>query len=375
MESYNNPERLVELVSAQFKLRICGCYDVAASESICLQKKGKEFSVSDIEAYIDVMMLSDCEEEEEYLVSIEYGADGFLAIKKIDEDLFLYLASEDNVFPHVLLFLNNLEAMTEMSVSDEDIVISETKEAVSTTRNDENLKAAKQIQDLVLSDEKILDKYFKSHFLYFKPQEIIGGDFYTFIELDDVLYIIVADCTGHSVEGALATMAVSSIIKEVITSATLEVSTIIQQIYERVDSYNENRKDMDSYGLGVEIGLCKVDKEMKQINFASSGVLLIHQSEEGQKISRIKKGFDKREYYVDKFPIQKGDSVILFSDGIPDQFDQKDEQKLGKRNLRKIVDSSYKSGDQKEQTFVSQLNNWKGSTPALDDQTLLWLTV
>ena len=40
-------------------------------------------------------------------------------------------------------------------------------------------------------------------FVYFKPKDILSGDFYWIEQKDDLIFIAVADCTGHGVPGAL----------------------------------------------------------------------------------------------------------------------------------------------------------------------------
>ncbi|MCP4456990.1 MAG: SpoIIE family protein phosphatase [Cytophagales bacterium] len=376
MRNYDNPEKLVELISNQFNLRVCGCYDVDISESICIQRKGKEFSVRDIQAYIDIILLADCEEEEEYLVNIEYCDGGFLAIKKLDDSLFLYMTSSYNFFPYVQIFLKNLDMMAGALTINDDIFLAEENQDAQEHQNGENLLAAKQIQDLVLSDEKILDKYFDDHFLFYRPQEIIGGDFYSFIEFDDVLYVVIGDCTGHSVEGALATMVVSSILKEVIVDGSLEVSSIINKFYEKVDHYNENITENNTYGLGVEIGICKIEKNAMNMHYASSGIILVHQSTNGQKISKIKNVFDdRRNFYMANFSVHKGETIVMFSDGIPDQFDKKDEHRLGKSGIKRMLAESCRNVIDMEKSFLSKFDGWRGTTPQLDDQTLLCATI
>jgi len=374
MNPYNNPENLIDQIAAQFpNMQICGCYDVDTSESSCLLRKGKDFDVKSIEAYIEVFVLADGEEEDDYCVNFDYGYQGFLAIKKLDDCQFLYMASHLNIFPYVRVFLKNLELMTYSVDEQEGVFDTQKSENKPVIKTDNSLLAAKQIQDLVLSDEHLLDDYFSDHFLLYRPEGIIGGDFYSFYEFDHVLYLVVADCTGHSVEGALASMAVSSIIKQELVSHDQDVSAVIDQIYKKIDQYNENRKNHDSYGLGVEMAICKFDRADSELTFASSGIMMIHKSKEGQKFARVKKNYDNnRRYHSDNFHLEKDDSLMIFSDGILDQFDKNNKKKLGRTGLQKLISESNVDGKLDKDTFLSNFDDWKGSTPQQDDQTLLW---
>ena len=47
------------------------------------------------------------------------------------------------------------------------------------------------------------NKAFPRSFVYYKPSDVISGDFPWFFEADDAWFIAAADCTGHGVPGAL----------------------------------------------------------------------------------------------------------------------------------------------------------------------------
>ena len=330
-----------------------------AGESICLHKKGKDFNVASIEAYIDIFLLADCEDESEYLANISYGEYGFVAIKKLSDHLFLYMACNYNIFSYVDLYLKNLGILAVRAVIKDEMfkpILQENK--VNNPKNG-HLEAAKQIQSLVLLNDLILNNFFSNHFLMYEPQDVIGGDFYSFYDFDDVVFVIVADCTGHSVEGALATMAVSAIIKQIITKSSLQTSDIIEQIFSKIDDYNESQNGSKGYGLGVELGVCKYNKTTRASSFSSNEIHLIHQTEDGPNLIKAKKRLFGRVFHHQKVQLSECDSLVMFSDGIPDQFDKEDKHKLGKVGVQKILGECFKNGRpcEKEFKFVERRNS------------------
>jgi len=69
-----------------------------------------------------------------------------------------------------------------------------------------SIKAAKKIQQALLPSESMLRKILKDFFIFYKPRDIVSGDFYWVTKKDKKIVIVAADCTGHGVPGALMSM-------------------------------------------------------------------------------------------------------------------------------------------------------------------------
>ena len=84
---------------------------------------------------------------------------------------------------------------------------------------------AKRIQEAILPNSQLFDKYFSDHFIFFKPLDVVSGDFYwikdvaikTEFGLEYLTFIAVADCTGHGVPGAFVSMLGISFLNELIS--------------------------------------------------------------------------------------------------------------------------------------------------------------
>jgi len=62
---------------------------------------------------------------------------------------------------------------------------------------------AKNIQQAMLPAVGQLNRYFPESLVYFKPRDIVSGDFYWVEEFGEIVVVACADCTGHGVPGAV----------------------------------------------------------------------------------------------------------------------------------------------------------------------------
>lgn len=68
------------------------------------------------------------------------------------------------------------------------------------------IRYAKRIQGAMMPSVDEVQALFPEHVIFFKPRDIVSSDFYWLKRIDDKVFIVVADCTGHGVPGALLCM-------------------------------------------------------------------------------------------------------------------------------------------------------------------------
>jgi serine phosphatase RsbU (regulator of sigma subunit) len=85
----------------------------------------------------------------------------------------------------------------------------------------------------------------------------------------------------------------------------------------------------------------------------------------------MEKYFDDQEYFLNE-----GDTIYLFSDGLPDQFGGADGKKMKVARLKTWITESYsKNLDQQHEILVRNYNKWKGSFEQVDDILLMGVRV
>ena len=124
----------------------------------------------------------------------------------------------------------------------------------------------------------------------------------------------------------------------------------------------------------MDMVVCEVNTKTKHIRFASAmrPVILVIENEPyyikgnrssvgGEAISE--KYFDDQEYYLNN-----GDTLYLFSDGLPDQFGGTDGKKMKIARLKKLIEdvSGLSMSGQKE-VISKFFDEWKGDYEQVDD--------
>ena len=70
----------------------------------------------------------------------------------------------------------------------------------------DSINYAQRIQNSILIPEDDIKHIIPKSFVFYKPKDIVGGDFYFTYKVDDNVIFGVADCTGHGVPAALMTI-------------------------------------------------------------------------------------------------------------------------------------------------------------------------
>lgn len=312
-------------------------------------------------------------------IIVDYGESGFLSFYQLNPGSWLIVATNKRQFPLVNLevkkikrgvIIFDLENSDEQALPqiEETIIVEKSVEQV-----DQKLQAAKRLQQRILPDLSVLGTYFNKHFSYYSPEDVLSGDFYWLKETEDSLYIVVADCTGHSIEGALAAMTVNAVLNQNIVDNPVDS---LKSVY--ADLRKSDNSNSEGYAIGVELAICKYDKKSGSVDVATSGVPVLYiEGEENYNLLKIKGTQDPNasEPKIESIKLytNKGDKLILYSDGLADQFDKDDKKKLGNAGVRKMFMSM--NGSFSGPLFEKNFSAWKGSTRQLDDITVLALEI
>ncbi|GEM_PF-6918643 len=240
-----------------------------------------------------------------------------------------------------------------------------------------SIRYAERIQNAMLPDDSVLKENLSPYFLFYKPQQIIGGDFYWTQRLDQTTLISVADCTGHGIPGALITMlgitALNDIVKgRQVVQPHFILNELRSQIIEELNSSAEqNQQD------GMDISICAIHPREKKLYFAgaNSRIILVHQGEPLEiKGNNMPVGafVDSRDFTLHQIDYHPGDMLYMFSDGYQDQFGGPYHKKFGKKQFRQMLHEIHQQGLQNQKNFITQrFEQWKGNHEQIDDVTLI----
>ncbi|WP_234408363.1 PP2C family protein-serine/threonine phosphatase [Marinilabilia salmonicolor] len=74
----------------------------------------------------------------------------------------------------------------------------------------DSINYAQRIQSSLLPDTNYLQNYFPRSFIFYRPKDVVSGDFPWFLEKDGILYVAAVDCTGHGVREPCSHLSVIS---------------------------------------------------------------------------------------------------------------------------------------------------------------------
>jgi serine phosphatase RsbU (regulator of sigma subunit) len=244
-----------------------------------------------------------------------------------------------------------------------------------------SLNYAVYIQEAMMPGAYIYERFFREHFIFYAPKEIVSGDFFWLKETNDYLYFAAADCTGHGVPGALVSMLGISYLNEIIAHGPgIETGEVLNQLRQLVKESLE-RGQRQGRRDGLDIALCRLNRKTLELQYSgahnpvyvfSSGKFL-ELTADRMPIGKHRK---EKAFASQTLQLSKDDMLYLFSDGITDQFGGKHEEKFKKIRLKALLREVHsKPLSQQKSIIENTYLRWKGSRPQLDDILMLGLKV
>jgi serine phosphatase RsbU (regulator of sigma subunit) len=246
-----------------------------------------------------------------------------------------------------------------------------------------SIEYASRIQMAMLPMEDHFKKIFTDYFIFFRPRDIVSGDFYWVGENDKSIFFTVGDCTGHGVPGAfMSTMGISTLNEIIANYRDLQADKILNMLrMKTMRSLHQTGKEGEAAD-GMDIAFCVLDKNKETLQFSGAyNSLLIFQDGElnEYKADRMPIGIyygEEASFTNFKIKIRKGDTVYLSSDGFIDQFGGPEGAKYKKANLKKLL-SEINNRPMSEQCEIleAEFTKWKGTTSQIDDVTILGVKI
>lgn len=254
-----------------------------------------------------------------------------------------------------------------------------------------SIRYAKRIQDALLKEEEHVTAHLPEHFVFYKPKDIISGDFYWSLERNGVWYLAVADCTGHGVPGAMMSMLGIAFLNEICSGEKfLDPAHILDNLREKViKELGQTGKEGDTKD-GMDISLCCFDLPGNKLFWSGANNplwIIKNQSTPGKneedEIDRIMteiKGdkqpvgfFESRKSFTShEISLQKGDCIYLFSDGFADQFGGPKGKKFKYSQLKKTLFRLRKKPMiEQKQELSGVFEEWRSGFEQIDDVCII----
>lgn len=261
-----------------------------------------------------------------------------------------------------------------------------------------SINYASRIQNAILPSIEKIRKELPESFIFYKPRDIVSGDFYWFAKKGNKLIIAAVDCTGHGVPGAFMSVIGNNLLQKLVIERDIVdpgklLTEMHAQLFKLLSQGDKTVRD------GMDISVCVINKANHSVEFsgANNPMLFIQNDVYGTpQLYRIKgekfpvggmkkEGKEDRKFKThtiktseplelwanegsdDKFEnppiVTKSDTTVyLFSDGFQDQFGGKEGKKFMAKRFRSLLyDIHHKPMNVQKELLEKNLEIWINS--------------
>lgn len=297
---------------------------------------------------------------------------------------FKLLSGKDQLGAALIRMRDSLKAYSEDM---EDQVATRTRELLEKSAKLElayseirdSIHYAKHIQEAILPAKELIHKTFQQSFIYYKPKDIVSGDFYWFARSGNEVVVAVVDCTGHGVPGALMTVMGSSLLNQIVNIMgvtrpseilTLLDSKVIESLSQQGNTQSNDGMDLALFCLNLETRDMLYAGAKRSLYLFRNGELKEFRGDK-YPIGSTQYG-DLKVFRDQKLKIEDGDLVYLFSDGYQDQFGGVAGKKFMLKRFRDMLRDIHLM-KMNDQLLVLERENatWTGNSEQTDDILVL----
>ena len=272
------------------------------------------------------------------------------------------------------------------TIREQKVIIEKQHELLNQSHKDvtDSINYAKRIQDALMTSSVYMKDILKDSFIIFKPKDVVSGDFYWVHKtMDNTVFFVVADCTGHGVPGAFMSMIGNSLLNEVIIEDKVtEPALILDKLRDLLIKSLQQQGGDENTKEGMDIALCKLDSKKSEIEYAGAFNPMFHirdgvlsEFKPNNQPIGVYAG-EKTPFTNHKIKVEKGDMIYISSDGYPDQFGgPKGKKFLKKRFCDMILKASTQPISAQEKLIETTLKDWMEGYEQIDDICVMGVRV
>ena len=247
----------------------------------------------------------------------------------------------------------------------------------------DSIMYARRIQSAVLPPKELIAESLPDHFIFFKPRDIVSGDYYYFNKKGTKLVLAAADSTGHGVPGAFMSMLGIAFLNDIINKQQeLCAGEILTALRSYVKTSLHQTGKRDEAKDGMDIALIVLDTETLELQYAGAHNSLFYVSNREQyeiKADKMPIGIyikEKEAFTNHTLQMQKGDVLYMYSDGYTDQFGGAKGKKFLRRRLKSLLFEIHDYSPEKQHEVLERtFNEWTDKQEQLDDVLVIGVKV
>ena len=265
----------------------------------------------------------------------------------------------------------------------------------------DSIRYALRIQLSIIPTAERVKALLPESMVFYKPKDIVSGDFYWVEEINDEVLFSAVDCTGHGVPGAMmSVIGLKSLTQAVQDKKLSQPADVLQYLDIAVNDTLRQSSDINAVKDGMDLALCNINFKTLLLQYAGAfnPVCIIRKNISNTyqpKNSReVFYGTDLLEIKSDKFPIgsnadgvadtftnhsfqlQKDDCVYIYTDGYADQFGGPKGKKFKYNQLKDVlVANAHLPISQHFAVLDQAFTQWKGSHEQVDDVLVIGIKI
>jgi PAS domain S-box-containing protein len=242
---------------------------------------------------------------------------------------------------------------------------------------EESIFYAQRIQKAIIPEPSLLNEALPYNYqsaVFFKPRNIVSGDFYWIGNWKRRRVLAVGDGTGHGAPGSMMSLigisAIAKLVERGITDPSILLEEADEEVKKVLGQLQNNIQDT------VEMIICCLDPEADTLIFASAmRPLYLWDGQTIQTLlgSRFPVGgtlYEHKRFINQTLTLKPNDCLYLTSDGLNDQFGgpgSKPKRMGRKMFLKALADISQSPLNQRVQQLSRIFQEWKRNEEQTDD--------
>lgn len=295
-----------------------------------------------------------------------------------DEDMLGHalLKMRDELGQRERILERKVQERTEEVVRQKEEVERQSRKVVELYKNvTDSIRYAKRLQDSILPPERRIKELLPESFVYYRPKDIVSGDFYWVERMEGRISFAAVDCTGHGVPGAFMSLighnGLNQAVRERRGGRPSEVLKVLNKL-----AFDALHKDREEYLVrdGMDMALCNYDPDRRILEYAgANSPLYVVRGEEVLRFQPDKRPIGSFELQGEEFTdhrihLEQGDMVYIFSDGYADQFGgPKGKKFLYKRFRDLLLEISRFPAERQRGMLEEAFRGWRGVHEQVDD--------
>jgi len=262
----------------------------------------------------------------------------------------------------------------EITAINEEVVAQRDKIAFHQKEITDSINYASNIQRAILPSESVLKDANLSHFILYKPRDIVSGDFYWFTHNIKYTVLIAADSTGHGVPGAFMSIMGVSFLNEIVNHKNFYMPhEILGQLrMQIVSALNQSGKIETKDGMDMTVSVIDNEKKKLYVSGAYNSLFFVRNNElQVIKADKMPVGLSEKmdvPFSCHEIQLEPNDIFYMFSDGYADQFGgPKNKKFMSKRFKELLVSICDKDLEDQKYILDSSIEEWMGDVDQIDD--------